>query len=72
MNEPLAYIDEPSGLWDLISRSRLTWFEKADLWLESFRVKLALDLTTYYILCCVIGFIQGYMLGLWIIRAISE
>lgn len=41
----------------------LTWWDKAELWAQSDEVRLAVALTTYYMICALVGFWQGLALG---------
>ena len=46
---------------------RLTEWEEWKLW-YSFQGELALDVLTYYGVCCAVGYVQGYLIGGQIVR----
>ncbi len=41
------------------------------LWLELGDVQLGMDLISYYGICCVVGYFQGYYIGSQIVRCLG-
>ena len=50
-------------------KNQIDWRTRIEWWLLLHDVPLYADLTTYYMICALVGFIEGLRIGNWMIGA---